>query len=668
MAFEMAKERITFSGKPPVAFAETQQKLDQLHRLKQQVNDELSLLTEKVEFTTNFSKPLRIIPISDTHLFSVQTDITKSDEIFKKLEDENTFGIIMGDIIEGANPNITSHIGDVEIDFGKQIKAARKKLEPYIKAGKIICMSSTYNGHEGWGSKYLGIDVVELIADGFTQTDGSPLRVLINGGRLVINLANGETHTELIYHSPGGGGSDEVNPLGSQRNRLWEYISHRGAVNGAGGGHLHHRAGVSKELVLDLKTGKEKSHILFANGTTKGNDPNRQDLFLTAMSKGPTVEPGVQLIFNQGKRDEKTARVGDNVWVSYGYNKGEILYEAAKLWDMAEKKRRTKGHIEEIISREKHPEAKFDRGNSRTKIKANQFDTPMFENFKWKFNSSNNLPILITDLANTRYTSTSFEERDIEEYKRQIAKIESNPFHYGLVMRHIVDSDVSKQFDRTRVLDRVVAHLKPVADQKRLLGFMMSATLLDERWKKDVLGDWEDVDNDYPYSDGTYGTHRERERRGPLWPGTYIYRGLGKQVPLYLNQSFMTLDFDGLNYGFMSLDHLAKSGSEFDMFRGLVQAKRKNMTQVDVVMGGHMPGAGFMETPDGIYIATGWFSEYDSGGKANSKRSPLGGQGTIIFPKEKMAFGTSTFSESVDTHNALLLHKGLKSREKEGLR
>ena len=665
MAIEMT-ERISFLGQSQINFIETQEKLDQLHKLKQEVDDRLSLVTEKVEVNVNFKPPIRIIPISDTHLFSVQTDIDKVNEIFDKLNEENTYGIVMGDIIEGANPRITDHIGNVELDFGKQIEAAKERVRPYIAAGKIFCMSTTYNGHEGWGSRYLGIDVVELIARDLKKPDGTPLRVLVNGGRFVIHFSNGETHSEIIYHAPGGGGSDEINILGAQRNRLWEFISHRGPIDGAGGGDWHHRAGASKELTVNLKTGKEESPILYSNGTTKGNDPNRTDSFLTKMAKGPTSGPGVQLIFNQQKREKNDGRNGEYAWATYGYNKGEILYEAAKLWDKTERQGKTSGLVEEVIKNSVSPKVDFDRRNSRTKVKDNRFDTPMYESFRWRVEASDSLPLAVYLFANTRYSSTSFEKRDREKFLKMLKKIEKNPFRYGLMMRHVVDPDVAEQFDRDEVLDRMIEDLTPAASEGRLLGFMMSASLLNEKWKKSVFSEWHN--ERHRNKKGQWEYVRVREEKGALLPGDEIYAGLDRRVPLYLNQSVMTMDFgNGVSYEFLLMDHLSGSGSEFDMFRGLVQARRKNLASSDIVAGGHMPGAGFMTTPDATYIAPGWFSEYDSRGKANTKRAPLGGQGVILLPDTKMVIPASTFLEATDIHTALMLERGLKKEEKEKL-
>ncbi|HUC94944.1 MAG TPA: hypothetical protein VMR19_03020 [Candidatus Saccharimonadales bacterium] len=646
----MGKEQISYlvQQKPP--FNETQEKLDRLHVLKQELDDELSLAVEKVELTVNFDPPFRKIPISDIHLFSPYTNIATANYMFKLLEDENTFGVIMGDMLEGANSGIMDHAGNLELPFGQQIRAGRKKLEPYIKAGKILCMSTGFDGHEGWGMRYSGIDVVELLAEGFVQPDGSPLQVLTNGGRFILHFKNGEKWSELIYHSPGGGGSDEINPVGAQRERLREYANHRaakeGPIDSAGGGHMHHRAGVAKELIFDLNTAKEKTHVLYANGTTKGNDPARQDPFLTRQSKGPTLPPGVQLILNQPGGPGGGRRNGEKAWISYGFNKGEILYDAAKLWDAAERQKSTQSIVGEIVNKAVKPKANFDRLNSRATIKERRNEIPIFEKFNWKIESSDNLPITVYLLAHTRYGSTSFRRRDRDKFIEIINHTVSNPYEYVVAMRHFADSDLAKDIDRKDTLNQMIDDLLPLAKQDRLLGFMMSSSLLTKQWLKDVKA----------------GIRISSGFR----PGDYIYRGLQRRVPLY-HQSLMNLKFGRTDYSFLFLDHLSHSGSEFDMFRGLVQARRKMDLPIDIVAGGHMLGAGFLTTPDATYIAPGWFSDYDSRGRSNQRRAPLGGQGVILLPDTKVVIPFPTFLEGKDTHTALMLLKGLNEEDQSRL-
>jgi hypothetical protein len=662
---ERDSPKITFKDKGKPSFKQIQDEINQFHELRQKIDDHISVIEGSVELSVNFEGPVRVIPISDTHLFSAQTDTKKARELLEKLNEPNTYGIIMGDFIEGGHPKITDHAGSLELNTRQQIWAAREIIRPYVATGKILCLVGTFNGHEGWGERLMNYDLVQEIAHGFKQPDGTDLKVVYNGGRLMVHFANGVTYNQLLYHAPGGGGSDEVNPLGSQRQRLWEFVSHRGPIDGVGGGDWHHRAGVSKELSFDLRVGKERSHVLFANGTTKGNDPERPDPFLTRMGKGPTLSPGVQLVLNQPERVEGDKRNGEYVWASYGYDKGEVLYDAAKLWDKVEKQGKTQQLVSEIKERSVKPRAVFDRRNSSTKTKERRFDVPAFEKFRWKIERDTKIPVLIYLLANARYGSTSFEQRDREKLLEILKQVEGDPFKYALVMRHFIDSEISKKFERTDVLDRMTADLAGTVKKNRLLGLMLSSTLIADRWTRATFGEWEE--EEYKGKKGEIKTRRTREVNEGFRPGDYLYEKLDRKVPLYLNHSLMQLDFGPVEYEFLLLDHLAHSGSEFDPFRGLVQARRKALLSSDIVAGGHMPNAGVMTTPDADYVSPGWFSDYDSRGKANMRRAPLGGQGVILFPDRKIVVPASTFLEATDLHTALTLNAGMKKEEKEKL-
>jgi hypothetical protein len=192
---------------------------------------------------------------------------------------------------------------------------------------------------------------------------------------------------------------------------------------------------------------------------------------------------------------------------------------------------------------------------------------------------------------------------------------------------------------------------------------MLSSSLRTSRWTKDVI-EWSSY-----YVRSEHKWKSEKDVREGFYPGDHLYWDSPiKKTPLYLNDSLMLLNLNGkTEYVFQLLDHLSWSGSEFDMFRGLVQAGRKGRLAIDVVAGGHMPGAGVMVTPDGVFVATGWFSDYDSRGKPNIKRAPLGGQAVILFPNNKMIIPASTFVEATDMHAALMLHAGLTDKEKESL-
>jgi hypothetical protein len=655
----VGQERITFQTRRDVSPETILTEVKKAEEQNAKVSALLRTVEGKIELKINFDGPIRLLPISDMHLFAPETDNQKVDEILNKLDEENTYGIMCGDFIEGVHVHISEHTGKIHYTFGEQLEIAQKRIEPYVKKGKILCMVGWYDGHEGWAEKQATIEALRVLSNGLIQPDGSKIQSLFNGGRLEIKLSNGQDFILKLFHDAGGGGSDNINPLGSQRNAAWDSskLNSPDRIDGVIAGHQHHRAGTSKELTYDKLTGEEKSEVFLALGTTKGNDAEHADRYLISQGKGPTLPPGGSIVLNQIKNEKDI----DRFWPTYGYDKGQIIYDAAKVWDNTEKQGVTKELLTMVEQREGAPKAEFDRRNSRTRTVEDNTKAPFFETFRWKIRDGN-LPVLVYLLANARYGSES-GKRDRAKLLEVYNQVVNDPFKYVLAMRHFVDNNVAKAFDRRNILDAVVNDLKGVREVNSLLGFMLSSTLRTDQWTKDVT---RTVKDSFDRRKKEWNTHKEVNEG--FIPGNYLYKKSAiAGTPLYGNDSLMILSFKNAEYVFQLLDHLSWSGSEFDMFRGLVQSQRKSRLQLDVVTGGHMPGAGVMTTPNGVAISTGWYSDYDSRGKANIKRAPLGGQGVILFPDKKMVIPAATFLEATDLHTALILNAGLTPEEKTKL-
>jgi hypothetical protein len=656
---ERDRPKIKFIGDPE---PRTEIILQEVRKAEEQnmiVDEMLRGVRGSIELKVNFDGPIRLLPIADTHLFTPETDNSKIDEILSKLDEENTYGIICGDFIEGVHVHIPDQFGKARYTLDNQIFLAREKIRRYVENGKILALVGWFDGHEGWAEKMATISAIKFMKDGLIQPDGSKLQAIYNGGTLKINLSNGDVFILKAFHDAGGGGSDEINPLGSQRRAAWsEKVNSPNMVDGVVAGHQHHRAAAAKELTYNKLTGKEVSQVLLALGTTKGNDEKHADRFLVAQAKGPTLPPGGSIILNQRGVDNDR---GDHIWATYGYDKGGVLYNAAKILDVTEKQKITKEVLEKVVSRQGKPKAEFDRRNSRTRTKEDKSKTPLFETFRWKIKDGN-LPIMVYLLANTRYGSSS-GERDRAKLLEIYDQVASDPFKYVLAMRHFVDDGVAKDFDRESVLSNVANDLKKVHEANSLLGFMLSNSLRADRWIKEV------VETTHYWDRHERKWKADKDVRDGIYPGDYFYRdSVIAKTPIYLNDSLMLLNLNGkMEYVFQIEDHLSWSGSEFDMFRGLVQTERKGRLAIDVVTGGHMPGAGVMTTPDGVFVPTGWFSDYDSRGRPNIKRAPLGGQAVILFPDSKMVIPASTFVEATDVHAALMLDAGLTVEEKNSL-
>jgi hypothetical protein len=656
---EKEQPKVVFMGKAEPSTDIILQEVKKAEEQNDKVYEMLRGIKGTIELKINFNGPVRILPISDTHLFAPETDNEKVDEILNKLNEENTYGVICGDFIESVHTHIPDQFGKVRYTLDNQLFLAREKIRPYVDKGKILALVGWFEGHEGWPEKLATFSAIKYMKEGLIQPDGTQLQAVYNGGTLKMNLSNGESFILKVFHDAGGGGSDDINPVGSQRRAAWnEKVNSPNMVDGVVAGHQHHRAAAAKEITYNKLTGKEVSQILLALGTTKGNDEKHADRFLIAQAKGPTLPPGGSIILNQRAIGSER---GDHVWTTYGYNRGGILYEAAKILDATEKQGVTKEILEKVITKEGNPKAEFDRRNSRTRTKEDKSKTPLFETFRWKIKDGN-LPIMVYLLANTRYGSSS-GERDRAKLLEIYDQVAKDPFKYVLAMRHYVDESVAKNFERESVLEEVARDLKKVYDAHALLGFMLSNSLRVDRWTKEV------VKTTHYWDRHERKWKTDKDVNDGIFPGDYFYRdSVIAKTPIYLNDSLMILNLNGkVEYNFQIEDHLSWSGSEFDMFRGLVQTGRKGRLAIDVITGGHMPGAGVMTTPDGVFVPTGWFSDYDSRGKANIKRAPLGGQAVILFPDKKMMIPASTFVEATDMHTALIMNAGLTAKEKDGL-
>jgi predicted phosphodiesterase len=635
------RQQVVFENKGPKNSSPLEI-LDEIQKLQgniEHLRGRLLQPTSEVVVNIKSDGPIRIIPISDTHLFSVLTDYDSVKDVFASLNDKNTYAVLCGDFLEFAHPGISSHIGEVMLPAGDQIRLARKILSPYVRSGQLLCMVGVYKGHDGnWSDKLATINAMTLIADGLLHPDGSQLQILINGGDLVVKLSNNEQFRLNLFHDPGGGGSDYVNQVGALRNQGWKR-----PINGPDkcdvviGGHRHHRAGVSKERVRNRITGDTETVVYMALGAHKAVEKDRYDSFLTEQGKEESKKPGAGIVLNFSRDEHR-------IWTTFGYSKLDKLYDAAKYWDTAEKNGVTSELVEKILSRNPVPEAKFERMESRTRT--NDVDpeaVPLYEYFKWKI-TNKTLPLAIYFLGNNRYGSTS-GERDRQKTRTLVDIVAKNPLSYLLGMRHLVANEAAKSFDRRAILQALADDLRPVYDDKSILGVELSSSLRNDAWRKDLK--------------------KEGEVEEGFLPGDYFYKNLLPGVPIFLNESIMSIVLNNSEYLFLMMDKLQNSGSVFDMFRGLVQSHRKTQLDLDVVVGGHMPGSGFFQTEKSVYIAPGWLSDYDSDGKGNQRRVTDGGQAVILLPNEKAVFPASSMIEAQDIHTALTLQVGLTNREKK---
>ncbi len=677
---------ITFLNERRFSSKKLLEGLDEQHRQIVSVNEQLTLKQPVVEVAINVTGPIRLIPIGDCHLYSRYTNTDAVNQTLEMLNEPNSYGFITGDFIEGQHPGISDHAGSVELDFGKQIVAAAEKLRPYFYAGKLLCTVDGFDGHEGWARRNSGISAVEMMVrlmpmfdlkDPANSDRWRYLPVLTQGGLLKLRLNNGQPYVIKIFHNPNSGGSDTINRQGGLKTQFLNadddlfldgeypdmYIA----------GHQHHRAVVSKEIRYDRLSRKEESVALVQIGTAKGITTDDLDPYLEAQGKGPSIGPGPNITLQQivGGGRVESAGVTKEL-ITYGYENAEVtrdiastLHSVGDQLNVAERQRLTTELLEKIFDRIKKPVAEFDLRNSGRSPKEKPGKAPLFDDLKWKISNLKDFPASVYFLANSRYGSSSHEGSPYKEvYLSVLERAASNPFEHVLVMRDFIDKGVPRRSDRRTVLNAMANDLGPVNEQKRLLGIMMSSTLLNDGWQKDV------VEHNRHYDRSLQKWVSDKDVDEGFRPGDELYYNSAVEgVPLYVNESLLHLSLGKIEYTFFLLDRLGRSGSEFNLVQGLVQSRKKEHVTADVTAGGHMSHSGFSIYPpkNRVYLATGGFSNWDSGGKGNDKRVATGGQAVILFPDRKLVIPASNFTEATDIMNALIIDRGLSSEEKSKL-
>lgn len=176
----------------------------------------------------SFDRPITIIPITDVHFGSKQTNIHKLNQVLKYIEETpDCYTILLGDMMETATKrSVGLAVYDEEIDLRDQLKFLSKALSPLAKAGKII---GVFTGNHEMRVAYLtSLNPAELLAE--------RLGVHYFGYQGYISLKVGSQAYHIFAHHGVGGGSTPAGKLNAMRrlNRVAEadiYLS----------GHTHGR-------------------------------------------------------------------------------------------------------------------------------------------------------------------------------------------------------------------------------------------------------------------------------------------------------------------------------------------------------------------------------------------------------------------------------------------
>lgn len=618
---------------------------EQLNKKVLKSQERNSLASQELKPVFKNDRPKLFTFLGDMHWFSLQTDYKRIREALNVVATRrDAYCVLMGDEMEGEKSDAPQQMRNTLYSSDVQLKKISEVVNDLTASGKMLGVVGEGAGHAEWIKRFSGVDGIQVMADKIVFPDGSKLKILGPWSIFAPEFANSKKFGILLFHNPGGGSSDEVNPNGAVRKRVKEFRkdprNSNAPVVGAIGADKHHRGAVSVEMTIDPVTGEETKKVLVSLGAFKGTDLNNQDEFLSAMGKGPSVPPGYgmvvipRLMENGGK---------NFIWNVYGdgFRKSAILHEAAQVWDAAERQNTTRELLGEIFSKSKKPKLEFDERRSMSEYDRDLVkSTRLYRRYGMIVDGPVNMPYRINFAAHLRLGSESGKTGE-KLFRQILFDAEQDPYTFVLVMRHIIDDDVAKRPDRKKFISRMIEDLRPVYNQARLAGIMMSECLRRKDWSKDVKRNGMVVS-------------------GKFRPGDAISSEL-VNTPLFTNNAKIRFSVGSKEYLIQALDHLGRRGSSDNPFRGLAGSQDEG--PIDIVVGGHMPGAGFEMTPFTLRIAPGWFAEYDSDGVSNKQKAPPPGQSADLY--RGLVFSAEDRQISNDQHTALMLHGGTNDNLKK---
>lgn len=645
---------------------ETGQRLELDNRGKQLVVHEVSDM-----------RPKQILVISDWHLGSTSSDMKMMDEMRDYvLSNPDVLVIFAGDEIEGWSGGKHSQSVDAKADLDAQQQLEFMRMiyfEPLARAGRIMGMVSEYWGHPGWLSdKTLNV--------WRAMVDGLDIKIIQNGGYLVLKYPNGDTHKVKVWHNPPKGSKwDEVD---GQRV-VMQNTSESSRPDGSVAGHIH-----QMQVAEEVYAGAKRKVYYVSAGTVKGTSAELSpDLFGTQLGlsrPGPQGE-GVTNVPKKGRREQMNIPFAS-------LKHARVMRRAVGLLDRIE----SQGIKDELIEKirnevEKAPVIYYPPGSNRLgeryreerpadklMVGGSTVRNP-YSKMEMKAPYSvlsmeirTKLPIALELIANARFGSTLEGYKDLSGFVREIAE---NPHRLIVFLRNMIDKNAGSLPHRVEVLDKFVDLINGVGNEKGIKGqslaIMMCESMRQESWKSAVAtGEVEEYINDRGK------TRMRKVYSPPLAPGSYI--ASMTDVPMIHHLSLLKLAIGPGNrsktiYPVVTADKAEGHGSGSKPEWGLQRLYDLHIHEKPgVVVGTHLANAGAATFYDAsnaytnypVLVAPGWWAgAVDSIGKGNVKQGAEPGQAVILMPglsqSDYLSFPTVSRGETEYVHDALLLLKGL---------
>lgn len=560
--------------------------------------------------------PFILIPLSDIHYGSEATDYEELDKRVKFIqENDNAYGVLLGDEIEGSKPEYRATIEDGKVGTVQdQIENFRRDVLDRI-GDKILAAVGGYFGHTEWLRDQGNVDPTRIIYGGYA------IPIVDNVSRLVIHLDESDdpeitdTYVDLAHYFSGSSQIDSIYP----HRKHYEKKKGQKKPHIVVAGH-YHKFGYAEELF----PGVPDKAIFMQQGTLKGSNPNLpRDNFGSRI--GATNRPGSMdgffIITDDGHR--KPVR---------GQDLTADIAQALRWRD------KMPGDYDEAlaIGKDSPPEIKWRNKHSDKSQETEDLPDPediaeingdadLFEGEVWtakdlaplytylSYNIVSPYPVFLHFLANVRLGSSYSGFANVDRLTTDY--FDEYPMMLEAVL-NLLDQDVPKSPDRIDVLDEAKGIINRIGPE-RVLSLTLDGTLRSASWRSKIDG--------LPY----------------VAPGTYLS---GTGVPLAASGATLNL-----NYGpqkrtgggkpsadLLLVDGQKRLGSKFKPTAGLKSyALHHDHYGHDVVVSAtHEHGGVGMDEIDGRlvhYVDVGHQAPFDSmSGRRNVQITAEGNQGVLF--------------------------------------
>lgn len=609
------------------------------------------------------NRPKQIIVLSDWHLGSIYSNLDEMEKLRDYvLGNPDVLIIFAGDEIEGHSGGKYSSTIEkgAKVDVQQQMEFFRIMfLEPLAEENRILGMVSEYWAHPGWIFDATTLNTWRAMIG---ELD---IKLIQNGGDIVVKFPNGYEQTTKVWHNPPGAGEDE---LAGQR-RVMQKTSESARPAGSVAAHIHREA-----VAEEVYAGAKFKVFYIAAGTTKGSTPGMApDPFGVRLGLAG-AEPqgqGVTIVPKRGRREAMNIPFAN-------LKQGQMAIDAVTLLDRVESAGTRKELLELIHQpRNKHgvevgPKISYsessrlghryrdDRPLDKLTVGGETIKNPYSKMemkapySKLNYEIETELPIALHLIANARLGSSSEGYKGLQGYVKNIVE---NPHALMVFLRNMIDKEAGRLPNRVEVLDKLVGIIGEKGERSnyQTLAIMMCESMRQSAWK------------------GKVGKEAEHF---PLAPASYV--ATETKIPLVHHLSILKLAIGPRGpktiYSGAMADKLNGHGSGSRPEWGPSQLYSLHIQEKPGwVAGGHMKDAGAMtiydpsnaETRNPIFVGTGWWSKaVDSGGLGNVQEGAEPGQAVIFMPGkgplDYSAFPTVSAEETEYMHDALMLLKGLE--------